>query len=200
LEILVPHARRLLALVLAAVLLEATSVAAQQPGARVRIAADTLGPSPAVGNLVSLTRDSIAFVPVPSGYPVGGSRTADTVSLARTAVRHFEVHRGTHRNAGKGLRLGALSGGAIGGIAGAVSYSPCVRTEPLACLFTPNNAREAAELGGAAGALLGLVVGALIGAFVVTDSWVPADFASVSHVSIVPHAKGVGAQLSVSFR
>jgi hypothetical protein len=93
-----------------------------------------------------------------------------------------------------------ISGGAIGGIAGALSYSPCVRTEVLECLFTPNNAGDAAVLGGAAGALFGLVAGALIGAFVVTDRWVPGYFESVSQVSIVPRAHGVGAQLSVSFR
>jgi hypothetical protein len=159
-----------------------------------------MGSSPAFGILVSATRDSIAFVPVPSGYPSGGARTADTVMLARTAVRRFDVQRGTHRNAWNGLGLGLLSGGAIGGIVGAATYKPCNQTGFLACVMLPKSTGESAAWGGAAGGALGLVVGTLVGAFIVTDRWVPADRASVSQVSIVPRANGVSAQLSVSFR
>jgi hypothetical protein len=99
-------------------------------------------------------------------------RLGQDVTIPRNSLRDLNVSvtRQRHsRGALVGLGLGAVAGGALGALIGAIAVEPCREEEGvlLECFLEPTSHGEAAALYGllmgTAGALSGIIVGALIG-------------------------------------
>lgn len=111
-------ARTLLSAMAIAALLPAEDGHAQslgrlEPGARVRLLADVVAPEPVVGILVALDGDTMAL-------RLDGRD--EVARVPRESLGKLEVSRG-RRSRGRGARMGALVGFAIGAIA--VLATPC---------------------------------------------------------------------------
>lgn len=94
---------------------------------------------------------------------------------------------------GTGAILGGLVGAVAGGAIAAASYRPCTQQGLFACLMYPSEQAQTAAgavLGGAGGALVGL----LIGSSIRSETWAPVRGAGV-HLMIAPGSMG----LSVAF-
>lgn len=152
-------ARRLL--LAAAVLLLAPPVAAQVPSASdaargpvivgdVRVRAPAIAKFRIVGTVDRATPETL----VVRGFTRKG---ADTVwSIPASAISRLQVANGTHGNALQGLGLGLLAGAAAGAGIGALSCNDSSSEwGPGACALVLGT------LGGGAGAVVGLVAGAL---------------------------------------
>ena len=105
----------------------------------------------------------------------------DTVlAIPVSAITRLQVSTGTHRNAGKGLLIGLLSGGLGGAALGALSCGGQSDWGPGAC---------AAVLGilGAGG---GAVVGLIIGAVSRTDTWTDVPLGAGPRVTLDWRSEG----------
>ena len=129
-------------------------------GATVRVATDS---SRVVGMIVVSTADSIRLAL---------SRRSDTVSVAVAAIRELAVAEGTRRHTKQGFVYGALGGAVVGATVGYLSYSPCTDTGFLGCYLEPTSRGQATAVGAGIGAILGMGLGSLVGALVVTERWV----------------------------
>jgi hypothetical protein len=129
------------------------------PGAKVRVATDS---SRVTGVLTASTADSMR---------IALSQRADTISVARSAIREVAVASGKRRHTRQGLMYGALAGAVIGGTAGFVSFAPCTDTGFLGCYLEPETRGQATAVGAGVGAVLGTALGAIVGAFTVGDRW-----------------------------
>jgi hypothetical protein len=127
----------------------ATSAARVAPGARVRVTLPHEQPRTAV--VVAHTPDTLF---------VRWADLVDTAALPLGKIASLEVSTGRHRSVAKGAGMGTLIGVGAGAILGALTYSPC---DGLNCIVSPGSRGEATLYGGAAGGMLGLVVGSLVG-------------------------------------
>lgn len=150
-----------LGVVIAAMLVSAR-VEAQMPaqGARVRVATSS---SRVVGVMTASASDSIR---------IALSQPSDTVSVAVAAIRELAVAEGTRRHTKQGFVYGAIGGAVIGATVGYLSFSPCTDTGFLGCYLEPTSRGQATAVGAGIGAILGMGLGSLVGALVVTDRWV----------------------------
>lgn len=163
----------------------ATSI---QPGTRVRITQP--GQEPRIAAVVTGSGDTL-FVRWPE------FATTSAVPLAE--VSRLEVSTGRHRNVLKGALVGTLSAGAVGGVLGAATYTPCTSTEAFGCFLEPAGRGESALQGGVVGGVLGLIVGALVG-LPSREGWqqMPLATRRVS-VAVTPRPSSTGLGLSVRF-
>lgn len=181
---------------LLALLVTATALSAQErrspvpaTGSRVRFTVRGLS-SPVVGSFLSATADSIALV----------RASADTTTLARSAVNSFEVSSGVHHHVWRAIGWGAAGGVGAGAVLGAVTYSPCNETGFMACFMAPTNRAQSALLGAAIGTVLGTVGGLLVGAVHRSEDWHHVSVERLARVRVVPTAHSLGAQVSLAVR
>ncbi len=164
---------------LALVIIMPASLAAQQnqdlsEGIRVRIDGKH------VGAISDLARDTLVLQRATDG----GS---DSWSVAVADITRLEVSQGKKSNWKTGMWVGTVSGIAIGTLAGAA-----------ACEDSLFSKGECVAMTGAAGMLIGVPLGTLVGALIKTERWenVPME---VVRVSIVPQASGLTLGISVSY-
>jgi hypothetical protein len=161
---------------------------AQRAGDWVRVEASP-APYRLEGRLVRLDADSIVLL--------RGESETDTVAVARPVVKDLWVSAGEKRNTLRGMGYGFLAGATLGGVIGAITFQPCVSQEFLGCLMAPEDAGEAALLGGAVGGFTGFLVGTIVGVATKRHTWVPMG-APVS-VGVAPASNG-GVALSGNVR
>ena len=113
-----------------------------------------------VGTLRSLSADSVVFV------DPNGRQTA-------LALQNLELERSLGRtgNFWKTFGITVASAAVVGGLISAATWDECVSTEFLGCFMVPESRSEAALYGVAAGGVLAIPVGALLGALVKTERW-----------------------------
>ena len=184
-------------------LLSAAPAAAQRPaadtlplaGARVRVSAP---PSRrAVGTVLAYRGDTLLLQrPTWSG--------AETTSVRLADVRRLEVSVGKRRRMFNGALLGLSAGGAAGALLGAVSYSDkpsrCYREgAEVPCFVNLDFGRGfSAMAGGVVGGAAGLVTGLLVGARRV-DRWEEVELARrTSGLRIIPPTGRSGIGLAVA--
>jgi len=89
------------------------------------------------GRVISLGRDTLEAGFPPNGvaarYPLGN-------------ISKLEVVSGQRRPVLRGLAVGAGVGVVVGGLAGALSYSPCESKEIFGCLLAPTSRSESATV------------------------------------------------------
>lgn len=166
---------------LLALLVAGTSGSASQlpswvrPGARLRVTTGATSPS-LIGVFVGSSRDSLAII---------ADHTADTMRVGLDVASRIEVSRERRTQAGKGARIGFLTGGAA----------------VLLVIATSNDQNPPEPIGtvilcGVFGAM-GAGLGGLIGSGVATDVWEPIAPGS-ARLHIVPARHGVS--IGMSFR
>jgi hypothetical protein len=134
-------------------------------GSRVRIGAPVFGPGKQVGTVVSLTRDTLVLRQ--------GASTA-LQSVATSDMTTLEVARGTHTRKAKGALWGLLIGAGSGAILGYSLYKePKCQNDGFGCilLIGPDSKSSNAAISAVGGGLVGILVGALLGARS-TETWV----------------------------
>jgi hypothetical protein len=149
------------------------------PGDKVRFAtADNRGTT--VGNVVAADSDTLLL-------SLPGAETP--VRLSWPSLRKLEVHRGRRSQAEKGAKIGALSlaipvallSVAVEGAKDIDCWSADCRSQSGLWLV--------ALTGGAAGATVGILTGALIGSAFKTDRWDKVGLPPV-HLSLIPQRRG----------
>ena len=146
---------------IAALLLSGTTALAQQhalDGARVRVLQKQH--VAVTGLLRSISADSISVVDSAGKEHVLPRQDA---ALERSLGKHTKFWK--HM----GLTMGIAAG--VGGLISAASWSECNDTGFLACFLEPESRSEAFAWGVAAGAVVGVPVGALLGAVVKVERW-----------------------------
>ena len=158
------------------------------PGARVRVTAPNDNLKRVVGTVAEVRNDSILLV---------NNRESRAVALAN--VTSLEVSKGQRsmflRDAGLGLGIGAVAGYVMG----YATYEEC-NPDPYGffdCMFEPESRGQAATWGGLVGGALGLVSGALVGAFHRVDRW--ESLTVPPRVTIRPGAHGITVGISRAF-
>lgn len=175
-------------LLLAATLLAPVALQAQAPatsleGARVRVTSDVPVPGTRVtGTLTTLPGDSLR---------IERDGDAGPITFAATDVRTLERHAGTRHYAG----TGAIVGGSIGAIAGAIgSIAFCANFTLMGgdpeC--RGSDAAQAGALGGLGGAAVGGLLGALVGSAISGPKW--------ERVSATPAMVGGAPGVALSWR
>lgn len=156
-------------------LLAATTLAAQEPGTRIRLA-PTDGAAQ-IGVLVALDRDSVRI----------RDMAGTDLRYARADLRLLERSLGHHRNVGRAAVRGGIIGAGGGFLLGVLASA-----EDDA--FCGGGSCVAAGTG--AGAVWGLAIGAAIGALVRTEQWEPIQSAPVEPlVRPVARRTGIGVRL-----
>jgi hypothetical protein len=162
----------------------AGAASAVAPGARVRVTSP--GGEPRVGTLVALTPDTL----------VARWAAGDSGAVALAQVTGLEVSRGLRARPWQGAGYGLLTGAGIGGVIGLVSYRGCGGRDN--CIESGNagtNAAAAALVIGAAGALVGGVVGALSR----SEAWQPVAAGRRVRLAAPPAGRGVVAGAALAF-
>ena len=164
------------------------STASILPGARVRITQP--GQKPRVGVVVTPSADTLF---------VRWLEFANALPVPLVDISRLEVSNGRHRRLARGAAVGTLSGGTLGALFGAASYSPCETTEMLGCFLAPESRAQSAAVGGVLGGVLGLVVGTLAG-LPRRDDWrqVPLGTPRVA-AAVTPRGGATGLGLSLRF-
>jgi hypothetical protein len=129
-----------------------------ESGARVRHVSSKLPAEQQVVRIVSTVNDTVVFRP--ERYP--GTR-----SLSLSEISAVDVSDGQRRNMLRGAMIGLAAGAGVGAIVGYATYEPCEGF----CIFGPSSPEGAAGWGGAAGGVMGLLVGTTIGFFVQSEKW-----------------------------
>lgn len=159
-------------------LLAATTVMAQEPGTRIRVA-----PTDGVvqiGALVELNADSVRI-----------RDSAGTESrYARADLRLLERSGGRHNNVGRAAARGAMFGAAGGFLLGVLAST---ENNNWVC---DGGSCIATGIGG--GAVWGLAIGAAIGALVKTERWEPIETGPVEP-DVRPIARGTGVGIRLRF-
>ena len=143
-----------------------------RPGARLRVTGATS--PPLVGVLVRSSPDSVAII---------ADHTADTIRVALAVANRIEVSRERRSRAGRGARIGLLTGSGL----------------VMLVIGTSNDQKPPDALGtmvlcGLFGGL-GAGLGGLIGSGVATDVWEPIAHES-ARFQITPSRRGVSIGLS----
>jgi hypothetical protein len=157
------------------------------PGTRVRITRTYDGPR--TGTLVALGPDT-ALVRWQPGEPVA------EVPLVETT--RFEVAHGHRRQSLRGAGTGLLVGAVSGFVLGAATYTGC--EGQTNCLDIVGSAEGAGAIGGIVLGGVGVVLGAVVGAFVRSERWrtVPLARARVGYGVPAP-GRGAGLVARVTF-
>jgi hypothetical protein len=130
-------------------------------GSRVRILSAVLGDRKEQGTVVSTTKESIVFQQKSLNVPQ---------TLGVNAISQMDISQGTHSRALKGAFWGLWIGGAV--VAG---ITAATWQKPKDCGFCMDFGRGGdAAMAGVFGGALGAVVGLLVGAMP-TETWVPVD-------------------------
>ena len=131
-------------------------------GERVRISSPTLGDKYQTGSVVSVTSDTLVFLP---------AKQSTSMAISTPNIVRMDVARGTHTSKLKGGLLGLALGVGVGAAIGAATYKPpkCGGGQWCIDLF---GRQGDAVVGGVAGGLLGTISGLIIGGRQ-TDTWVP---------------------------
>jgi hypothetical protein len=155
----------------AALLLMASPLLGQEPGARVRVTAPAVSQEPFVGTYWGVRDDgTLAFTT---------EETEEIVGVSRDELELLEIHLGRHRHTIAGMTVGWLAGTAAGIALGATEASQSdSEWAGLAVV-------AGAVVGGAAGLVLGTVVGALA----VTDEWQPVSPPAKPMVAVQPSGR-----------
>lgn len=156
--------RRAMALTLAVLLtgIGAQSVRAQQsslaPGTNIRV--ELRNGHRHQGRVIRSDRDSLI------ADWAGGSIPAFPVS----DIVKFEAMTGRHRSVRRTAIIGAVAGGSLGAIGGALLYKPCESTEFSGCFLAPKSRSESAQVNGLIYGVVGLLAGGAVG-LVPRDRW-----------------------------
>jgi hypothetical protein len=130
-------------------------------GSKVRILTPVLGDKKEQGTVLSMTNESILF---------RQKSAQSSQSLGVNAITQLDVSQGTHSNKLKGAGLGFVIGGVL-----AAGITAATWKKPKDCFMCMDFGRAGdSAIGGGFGAIVGGVVGLLVGARQ-TDTWVPVD-------------------------
>ena len=91
--------------------------------------------------------------------------------VSRDQIESLERSIGTERRFARNLFISVGATAAIGGVLGAVTWQPCRQTGFLACFLHPESRGEAATWGIAAGALVGVPIGIIVGLAARHEVW-----------------------------
>ena len=166
---------------------QATTAPGISIGQRVRIVGASTR-EPVIGTLLARRSDSLVI-----------GRERDTIAVRRSDLWLVDRSVGTHHEVKKMASTGMVIGAAVGAIASAVTWRPCVETVYASCLLSSSNVGDAAVVGGIIGVVPGLLVGAIAGLAINSEKWVPVGVASLGQLRVLPRAGGVVAQMSFSF-
>jgi hypothetical protein len=137
-------------------------VSSQEPleaGARVRVAIPQRNPM--IATFSAWSADTIQLT------MVGGAQ----VKLAMANIIGLEKSVGRETHFWKHFAIGVSATGLAVGLVSAATWTPCRQTGPFACLFTTGSRGEAFALGGVAGVVIGVPIGALAGALIKRERW-----------------------------
>ena len=163
-----------------------------QPADRVRIL--TVNGATLTGVVTEASGDSIALSAVVGQGAPHWVRNPEIALLERSA--------GRYRQFARNLALTTLSGAALGGMAGALTWTKCVSNEFLGCLFHPESRSDAFWFGSVVAGAFSVPVGILLGLAIQYDRWEPVQKsgATGSSFSVMPRLdRGVGVSASFSF-
>src|SRR5262245_40940526 len=154
-------------------------------GQRVRFTSERHGMQGMVGNVVSVSHDSVTI-----GLDQRARR--DTVSLALTDLDRLELgHDGGHHTR-RGTAIGLATGSVIGFLVGAMTYEECMPQGLFDCLGRPTSEAGQGVLGATVGGAVGGLVGLVVGASTRSEEW--------EDVSIRPLQAGrMGLGLTIHF-
>ena len=135
-------------------------------GSRVRITSAAHGLEKQVARVVDVRSDSLFLQVTP----------AETLAVARAGLTRLDVSTGRRRRTGRGATVGSLIGASSGVIIGFASGDDPPNS------FWQMSAGEKAAIAGVGLGVVGLLVGATVGALTVSERWtsVPLGNASVS--------------------
>ena len=150
--------------------------AAELPvGARVRVY--PRGPfEPAAGVVVRASRDTLW---------VRHDQHADTAAIALDQLARVDLSRGPQPRARRGAGLGFVAGALAGALWGAASYKGCQAPQP--CIDFAGSNSASATAGAVVVGAAGAVIGALVGAQVRREGWRPVPLERVG-----AHARPAG--------
>jgi hypothetical protein len=136
-----------------------------QAGSRVRILSPVLGDKRQTVTVVSSTSDALVFRQNAGVAPQ---------TLSSGAITRMEVSTGSRAHKAKGALIGLVAGATVGGILGYATWQrpTCSDPQGFGCIALDFGRSGDAAFAGAAGGILGTIVGALIGTHQ-TDTWVP---------------------------
>jgi hypothetical protein len=136
-----------------------------QAGSRVRILSPVFGDNRQTVTVVSSTGDALVF-------RLSGQAASQTLSSG--AISGMEISTGSRAHKAKGALIGLVAGAAIGGIIGYATWQrpTCRDPQGFGCIALDFGRGGDAAFAGAAGGILGTIVGALVGTHQ-TDTWVP---------------------------
>lgn len=154
-----------------------------------------LEPQPLTYTPSKITNSNAGF---PESFHTQSGNTSESYSTNSDRVNFARTSKG---NAGEGFLYGALGGAVLGGLVGAIAYTPCDDTGFLACMMHPESRGHSALLGAVAGAALGGLVGMIIGSFETTSVGRRADVSPVLYKTAEPGSSAVyhGATLRIKF-
>ncbi len=155
-----------------------------EAGARVRLTSPKLPARDRIVRIVAAGGDTISF---------RSERDSMVRTLPLTDIDAVEVSLGQRRQVARGAGLGVLVGGALGGVVGYATYTPCEGF----CILGPSSRGESAVFGALGGGVLGLVVGTTIGVVRKTEKWQRVQ--STTRVGLVPTRGGGAVSFSHAF-
>jgi hypothetical protein len=121
------------------------------PGRRIRVATDSQ-PRAVSGAMMSYRSDTLVYRP---------DRGGGLIAVPLASIRRLEVSGGTRTNRKRATTLGFAAGALVGGTIGLSMYDKPTCSGGISCVNVgPMEALFGAVAGGAAGALVGYVVGA----------------------------------------
>jgi hypothetical protein len=129
-------------------------------GSRIRVKPTGPGQSWLTGSLLELPGDSV--------WLLTSRPRKDSVAVAINSLSAFERSHGVRSRPGKGAVIGLGTGAVLGFVLGLATFEECTGF----CVLDLDRA-ETAGLGALFGGLLGTGVGALFGATLREDRWVP---------------------------
>ena len=178
--------RRAVVLLTATLVFPLLPAAAQEPGERVRLSADSAPSRWVVG--VLLTQDADSFRLRVVGHPT-------PIAVARSRVTRLETSRGKRR----AVLEGATIGTGLGLITGVVVSSRTAESHACGGAFArlcTVDVEMRVFRGGAIGSALGGLLGAALGSAVKTERWDGMSLGG-AHVALAP--RGAGLALSLTF-
>ncbi len=178
----------------AALMLGSSALSAQDSiplGTRVRVSVGVGSDSRhIVGTLASVAR---------AAWVLQLNKRGDSVVVPTADLTEVRVSRGTHRHVLKGIAIGAL----VGGILGAATYEEpaprsCIPESFCSSWGSPLSGMDSPAVAAVAGAMGGVLYGAVIGALVKTERWELVNREDVQ-VAIRPSRTSLGVRVSLRF-
>jgi hypothetical protein len=131
------------------------------PSTRIRVT--PVGSSPEiVGRVIEVRGDTLRFSSE-SGISLKPLHLSQIAALDTSAGLHGRFFEGT--------LVGLAIGGAVGAVAGALTYTPCTDTGFMACFLHPTSRVDAAGMGMVGGGVTGALIGAIVGAASKAERW-----------------------------